>query len=94
MSNITTYDIGDVATLTGTFKTHAGVLSDPTAVVVEVIDPAGIKTEYTSVTHASTGVYTYDLPLTSSGLWSYHFEGTGAVQAAGESYLRVNPTKF
>jgi hypothetical protein len=79
------YDQGALVQLTGTFKNAGGALTDPTAVTCTVRDPAGTITT-PAVTHASTGVYTANVDLTSAapGLWWYRFAGTGTLQAAEE----------
>ncbi len=84
------YDIGDLVKLTSTFTNYLGQLSDPSNVVLKVHPPSGVV-ETPSVTHASTGVYFYLYSLTDkeSGKYFFRFEGTGGVQAAGESYFRV-----
>lgn len=85
---MSTYDVGDTRTLTGTFRNAAGALTDPTAVVLTVRKPDGTET-VTSTTHASTGVYTAAVSFDQSGVWRYRFEGTGTVAEAGEQMLTV-----
>lgn len=79
---ISSYDIGALVTLTGTFKVGS-TLTDPTTVTVTVVDPLGTTTNPTA-TKSSTGVYTANVDLTSAtpGTWKYKFAGTGACQAA------------
>tara|TARA_R100000808_G_C2095037_1_gene114012 strand:+ start:539 stop:823 length:285 start_codon:yes stop_codon:yes gene_type:complete len=80
------YDVGDLVRLTGTFKDINGTLHDPTAVVLEITDPAGTKTTPTP-TNSSVGVYDYDLDLNQEGRWLYRFSATGTGQAAEENTL-------
>ena len=85
---MSTYDVGDTRTLTGTFHNAAGALADPTAVTLTVRKPDGTESTPTA-THASTGVYTYALTFDQSGVWRYRFAGTGTVAEAGEQMLTV-----
>jgi len=83
-------DVGDLVTLRVTF-TVAGVATNPTTVVLTVRMPDGTLST-PAPTLESTGVYTYNLLLSASGVWSYRWAGTGAVQAAEEDrlYVRVS----
>lgn len=69
------------------------VVADPTAVTLEVLDPAGTLTSYTyaaaQVTKDSTGVYSYLLTLDASGAWYYRYKGTGALKVAGWKRIDV-----
>lgn len=91
------YDIGDVATLVGTF-TVAGVATDPTTITLIVRTPAGVETTYTyaltELTKVSPGVFTRDQECTEAGVWAYRFVGTGDVKSAGERQFRVNRSLF
>ena len=90
---INTYDKGDRARLKATFSDDAGALADPTAVVLRIKDPTGAVTT-PAPTRDSLGVYSYALSLNAEGEWHYRFEGTGAVEAAGERVLRVRDSIF
>lgn len=85
-----TYTIGDLVRLTGTFTDLSGNLSDPTTSVLTVKDPDGVVTSYPSLTHPSTGIYYFDLPVSDSGVYYYRYSGTGAVVAAGETQFQVS----
>lgn len=88
------YDVGDQVRLTATFRATADdSLVNPTTVTLKVKSPAGTVTT-PSATSSSTGIWTYDLDLTLEGNWYYRFVGTGAVKAAGENALIVNPSAF
>ena len=91
MTNV--YDVGDLVTLTGTFTSALGVATDPTAIVLTIKPPSGslITKTYAlaELTKASTGVYTYDYPITLEGEHWYRYVGTGAVTAAGETDFTV-----
>lgn len=80
------YDIGSKVQLTGQFKNLAGVLTDPSAVVCTVRDPAGNLTTPTATQSGTAGIWnaTVDLTGAVAGTWYYRFAGTGAVQAAEE----------
>jgi uncharacterized protein YfaS (alpha-2-macroglobulin family) len=65
------------------------VLTDPTTVTLKVLDPTGVVTTPTPV-HDSTGFYHYDLDTTGkTGLWTYEWIGTGAVQAIAANQFNV-----
>ena len=87
------YDRGDLVRLRAEFKNAAGTLTNPTAVVLRVKDPAGAVTTPVTTTGAA-GVYEHDLSLTLEGTWIYRFEGTGAVQAAEEGEVYVRNSAF
>ncbi len=93
-----TYDKGDGVRLTATFQNISGTLADPTTITLQVALPDGttiIKTYAAGqVTKGSTGYYYYDILLSQVGTWAYHWEGAGAVEAASEYTLTVEPTQF
>lgn len=80
------YDVGNIAFITGTFTDSTGAPIDPETVVIKVKDPTGTVTSYTPV-RVSTGIYTYNLSLTIAGKYFYRFEGTGGATAAGDNLL-------
>lgn len=89
------YDIGDLVRITGAFVNITNVPTDPTAVILRLLSPLGSSSilNYphtpTEVSKASVGSYYYDLLITEKGIWRYRWEGTGAVQTAGENQLSV-----
>lgn len=85
---MTTYDVGDLVRLTGTFRNSSDALTNTTAVCT-VRKPDGTAST-PSVTNGSTGVYTVDVTLDQEGHWFYRWAGTGDVVAAeeGEFYVR------
>lgn len=91
MTNI--YDIGDVVTITGTFRSAAGALVDPTAVTAEVLAPAGTVTTPTA-SRTSLGVYAFTINVTAAGIWRYRLEGTGANASAGEGIFAARESSF
>lgn len=84
----TTYDVGDVATLTASFTDAAGSAADPTSVTLTVQAPDGTQATPTP-TSSVVGTWTADVSVTQAGVWWYRFEGTGAVAAAAEGSLLV-----
>lgn len=74
-------NVGDVHTVTATFRNAAGTPTNPTTASLRIRKPDGTQT---SVTPASdgNGVYHYDIALDQVGVWEYGFIGTGAVTAA------------
>lgn len=92
------YDKGDLVRVTAAFTNAAGTATDPTTVVCKVRSPSGITT-YTYGTDAelvkdSTGNYHLDINITADGQWWYRWEGTGAVQQAGEGSFTVARSAF
>lgn len=88
-----TYDKGELVRLSAAFVNPAGEPTDPTTITLEVKPPSGIVAVVTPV-REGTGAYYYDLDIVATGTWYYHWEGTGAVQTAGEASLRVRATQF
>jgi hypothetical protein len=87
------YDAQDRVRLTGTFRDLDGDLIDPTDVEVHLRDPDG-TVSHPSATSSTPGVWTADVDVVKPGVWTYRFEGTGAVVAAEETMFAVDPTSF
>jgi hypothetical protein len=91
-------DVGDSARLEVTFKNLAGVLTDPTTVVLKATSPGGVTTQYTlaaaQVVRDNTGLYHYDITLTEAGTWTYEWIAGGTLVAAeyGELFVRKSST--
>lgn len=93
------YEQGQVVRATGTFKDSAGNLVDPSVVKFRVRTPAAVVTEYTYGVNAdlvkdSTGVYHFDIVLSTSGLWKYRWVSTGIGAAAKVVSLDVAAAEF
>ncbi len=92
-----TYDKGDQVTLRALF-TLAGIQADPTTSTVKTLAPDGTVVTKTNadpeVTSPATGDWVYDLTLDQEGVWTYRWEGVGAVVAAGENTLLVRQSAF
>ena len=88
------YFVGTAVVLTATFTTPTKSPVDPTTVRLRVKDPTGVETDYTSPTYVSVGIYTQQITPNLTGIWSYRWEGTGAVVASSESKFEVKPTAF
>lgn len=72
-----TYYVGDTLRLTATFYTFAGVLADPTTVVVNIYDiNRTLLVTAAAATKDSTGVYHYDYTTTVEGRLAVEFTGT------------------
>jgi hypothetical protein len=98
MGVLVRYKLGGGVDTTATFK-KAGVVRDPTYVVVKVRDPDGDITTYTygtdaTVTKTSTGVYAFSFAVDQAGDWWFRYEGTGEVVAADEQIVQVSGSKF
>jgi hypothetical protein len=78
------------------FRNIAGNLADPTTVTIRVTTPSGVTTEYPvpPVVKESTGKFYYDATINEAGKWLYRGIGTGAVEAAAEHVLFVEPSDF
>lgn len=81
--------VGHVVRFPATFRTAAGVATDPTTVTYRVLTPAGVETAYVygtdeEVTRTAAGYYTLRLQLNEAGTWWVRVEGTGAVAAVNE----------
>lgn len=79
--------------LKGTFRDSNEALTDPSAVTLEVRDPAGAVATYTyaasQITRASLGIFTRPQLLDQSGVWYYRFTGTGAVNVGNWKRIDV-----
>jgi hypothetical protein len=82
------YAIGTAITLKGTFKDVNGVLTDPTTVECDVIQPNRQVSTITA-SKVSTGVYTATFTPMQPGGHSYKFSGTGNCQVAGYNDFQV-----
>lgn len=89
-----TYSIGDLVELTATFTTVAtGDDIAPTTVVITVEAPNG-ATSTPDVSNPSTGVYTAEVSITLPGTYRWRAVGTGAAQAALDSFFLVRQNSF
>lgn len=87
---MTTYQVGNVATLTTTVKNAAGAATDATMALV-VTAPDGTNPT-TTVTHVSTGVYQALVSVTAAGSWTYKWTASGTVSAVDEgSFFAADP---
>lgn len=96
MTDINSYYIGNIITLTGTFKNGEGAVADPTVVKVTVENPDGEETTYIyetddEVVNVSTGIYTIDIDIDQSGTWYYRWWSTGLIKAARQNLFEVEP---
>ena len=79
----TTFDVGDLIRITGTWTDSAGDATDPNTVLASHKDPSNVEislTSTTGITKDSTGVYYFDMDLDEEGTWKYRFYG----QASGD----------
>lgn len=95
-----TYDIGDIVRVAGTFTDTGGTVADPTTVQFLYDTPTSTAaTGYTrtststgvvnSIYRDSTGVYHAYVTCTGQGLYETRFTSTGAVTASGEGWFSV-----
>lgn len=63
-----------------------------------IIDPTGHQTDYdpatSEIAHSGTGMYYYDLLITTGGIWRYRWVATGIFDAAAEGVFTVTATAF
>ncbi len=90
----TTWYVDDVGTLRVRFTSHAGNLTDPTTVTINVRAPAGNITTYTysggGVTKDATGQYSRSITFSAAGLWSWSVVSTGGITKTEKGSVRVN----
>ncbi len=100
----TTYAIGHLVTVTGTFTDTGGTVGDPTTVNFLYDSPTSTApTTFTrtststgavgSITKLSTGVYTAQIESTGRGKYEYRFTSTGVLTASEESWFSVSPRR-
>jgi hypothetical protein len=100
------YDAGDPIRLIGTFVNSSSAMADPTSVFLHIVPPTQFGAvvpgtiQYTyasgSITKATTGSYYFDInpiPSGTYGVWTYGYNGTGALNAAfvGQFMVRQMP---
>lgn len=97
-TSVSQYDIGDVVRLTGTFRSTAGVLTDPTKVTIKYEDPSAnvvtITSTAGSVFHPSTGVFYTDVVIDEAGVWEYRIYSTGLITSSTEDWFRVRTPRI
>lgn len=94
-----TYQIGKRVRSSVVFRDVAGAATDPSTVVFKVRTPSGSETTYTygvdaAVVKDATGTYHVDVTLTAAKRWSFRWNGTGALIAASETSIEVEPSAF
>ena len=81
------YPLGDLITVTGTFKTATGAAFDPTSVFFEYKKPNGSTTilQYgvnAALVNDGVGIYHVDISADIPGIYYYRMYSTGVGQAA------------
>jgi hypothetical protein len=82
------YDVGDIVRLTGVFTDTGGVPGNPSKVTFWVQSPSSTVQVATStgiVDNPSSGTFTLDVPVNSSGLWAYRVYSTGILTASEQA---------
>lgn len=91
-----TYDIGDVVKVTGTFA-QATVPIDPTTVTLVMKPPTGANQTYTyaaaELTKDSIGVYHREFSIDTAGTYRYRWTSAGVGQGSEEAWFQVRPRK-
>ena len=87
-------DVGDVVTITGTYRDVDGNLADPAVVQWVSPSPSGVETVL-APTNPSTGVWCVDLPLDEPETWHVRLQGAGnTVDVVEEVEIQVRHTPF
>jgi hypothetical protein len=84
------------------FADTAGVATDPTSVVLTILQPDGSALAYSwptqdtndgLLTREAVGRFYRDITLDADGTWSWELRGTGAVETSetGKLYVRWSP---
>lgn len=99
MARPNSYDVGDRVRIYSNFATPARVDTDPGTIVCKYVDPSGNVTTKTygsdaEVVKDSTGRFHLDIDVDEAGTWTYRWNGTGAVVAAGEQTFVARETVF
>lgn len=85
--------VGDSVRLSNVFEVD-GTATDPTTVTLVVTDPSGSATTYTyagsTVTKDSTGTYHRDVTVSSAGVWSWKWVGTGTAADIANGQFEVH----
>lgn len=86
------YPLGATPTLTFRFYLD-DVLTNPTAITVTFTSPTGVITTVTegSLTHPSTGVYTYAFNFDEGRMWTVAVDATGAVNYSDAWKVWIKP---
>jgi hypothetical protein len=88
------YELGTNAVLSMDFTNPAGAPANPTTVTLKLRKPSGALVTYTDAASTTVGTWTRTVTLDEVGLWSYRFEGTGAVVQTHDRELLVEGSPF
>lgn len=93
---INTYDVGDVARVTGNFYDASDNFADPAALSFVFKDPSGNSVTYVFGTDAelvksATGVYYVDVDCDEVGDFHYRWVATGSGQGSEIGQFAVRP---
>lgn len=87
------FDIGDVARIQTVITTSAGVLIDPSEVLLYLAQPSGTVGTYTysagAVQRQSAGTFYYNGTVTQAGYHNVRWVGTGAADFGDQSRFFV-----
>lgn len=93
------WHIGETARLHTTVTTQSGsgmAPVDPVSLRLKVKPPgqAAITYELTDIEHDGLGQYHVDILLDRAGTWYFRWECGGAISAATEGFLTIQPSRF
>lgn len=91
--------VGTKLRLAVRFTDPDGLDADPTQVVCKVRDPVGAEQAVTygvdeGIVKDADGNFHMDVVPTMGGTYKYRWQGTGAVDAAVEGFVAVEPSAF
>lgn len=94
MACTSTYELGQLLTLSVEFRNAAGILVDPSTVKFRLQKPDGAIVELVYLIDAalqktSTGKYFTDFTPSMPGAYTYRFIGTGSAVAANQNEFNV-----
>jgi hypothetical protein len=93
MAKINSYPKCSTIRLRGVFVDGNGDPTDPTAIVCQVITPAGVQTDYqygeagSGIVRVTTGDYYRDVECTTAGTWQYRWRSTGGLAADENEFI-------
>jgi len=89
------YALGTSVTVTGTFRTSAGAVVDPTNVFFELKSPDGGLVTYqygvgVQLTNPGVGVYAIAISASQEGVYYYRMYSTGVGQTSKYGQFKVS----
>lgn len=91
------YNVATTIRLSAHFSV-GGADTDPSTIKLHVRDPLDVVTEYeygvdAEVVKDATGKYHADLDFDQSGIWGYHWYGSGSAKASDGEQIEILPSE-